>query len=69
MFAKTHLIKINQLADKIILVIKNIYQPQLYKQSVAEIQIDCAWSVATKNKYFNFQKKIEQNGIQNLPLL
>lgn len=69
MFAKNRFNKINQLADKIIGLIKNIYQPQLYKQSVAEIQIDCAWWAATKNKYFNLLKRIEQNGVQNLPLL
>lgn len=62
-------IKINELADKIIGLIKNIYQPQLYKQPVAEVQIDCDWSASTKNKYFNLLKRIEQNGVQNLPLL
>lgn len=59
-------IKINELADKIIGLIKDIYQPQLYKQPVAEVQIDCDWSASTKDKYFNLLKRIRQNGVQKL---
>ena len=59
-------IKIIELADKIIGLIKNIYQPQLYKQPVTEVQIDCDWSASTKNKYFNLLKRIRQNGVQKL---
>ncbi len=47
------------LADKISLLVKKIITQ--HSISINEIQIDCDWTVQTKEKYFNLLKKMKNN--------
>ena len=54
---KCHYDSIKNLANSISKLIKN-YQP-IVNKNIAEIQIDCDWTLSSKEKYFGLLKEIE----------
>jgi hypothetical protein len=58
--------EVNSLANKISSLVKSICKISLPIKAVEEVQIDCDWTIATKEKYFRLLESIKKSGIPTL---
>ena len=58
--------QVNELAGRIVLLVKNIQVNSLPGLKINEVQIDCDWSSSTKEKYFSLLTSIKNSGFPNL---
>lgn len=58
--------QVDKLAGKIEMLVKNIQLNSFLGQQINELQIDCDWSEATKEKYFYLLTTLKKFGFANL---